>query len=1188
MNVKKVLFGLVIVISFIKLNAQVVINEISNRNFTQILDEDEETEDWIELYNKTNSSINFENWTLTDNHSIIDKWTIPPLELPPDSIQLIFASGKDRRNYNFGYKWESAILPTDSFNYIIPDKTIHFSWNTLAYNVESWNKGIAGFGYGDDDDETIVPDTTRVIYIRRQFVIPDTQAITGAICHVDYDDGFVAYLNGSEICRSNISGTPTWDSFASEQHDAVMYEGGLPDEFELDMEFIRSIWNEGENVFAVEVHNLNTTSSDLTMIPFLSFKIDSGSSFFNDAPLWLSTSDGSNLHTNFKISSKGETIYLFNPQKELVDSLHISSIQLNHSFGRSVDGGDTLAIFENATPGTRNNLSTPYFDGYEEEPVFDIQAGFYSGIQNISLSTNSASCQIRYTTDGSTPSSSSTLYDGGSISISKTQTINAKCFSTGNKLPGKTQTATYFIDEDFSIPVLSVTTDRENLFGTTGIFTNWWESWNKPCYVEYFDTLKQISFGQSAGIQVDGGAGGSRSRPQTSFRIEPGNGTFGDGDLKYALQPDRPERDNYASFYIRNGSNQYLKLFYKDGAQVKGMGKNTHNFYSAYRPIVVFINGEYYGMYENREKINADYLESNYKMDTDSFNMVGISHFRYPGKILPTVGSVEPFNNDYDRFKAMNPASTNYLDEVGEILDLDNYTDYIAAQTWMTNKDWPYNNMKAWRCKGSDMRWQFAIIDLEWSFLPTITSRPAATRPSFDQTAYMLGKGTLWPASGYWYMLMQNNDYKHRFLNRICDLMNTSYAYEELSKMENEIYQEALPEIPASYLRWGGTSVEDFTSHHEDFNSELSIRADYVRQHLRNHYNLNGNIEITLDVSPANAGKIKINTIVPKTYPWDGIYFNDVPIKIEAIANPGYAFSGWDENKYISNTALSEFTKVMSDNSIAFIANFEPAQSTFEGITISEINYKDGSDLNTTDWFEIWNATKQELSFNGWYFTDNDSTRRYNFISGTSIAANERIVVARNLSNFQSNYPTVKSITGGFSFGLGTPMDAINLYNSSDELVVSVNYSDIYPWPLSNDLSGSTLELLNPEASLNDYDNWFKGCYKGSPAQAYNASCEYQTSYSPIVSLNGNNIIKAYPNPASDEVFLQFNIDQPMDETTIKVFNVLGALVKTETLEGIDSGSYTLNMDISGLKKQMYFISVSSYQFHEIVKLVKN
>lgn len=1182
-NLKSVCVASVILCSVFVSKAQVVLNEASHKNYTQILDEDGETEDWIELYNTSDSVVNIQGWALSDNRDEPTKWVIPNVPMPPQATQLFFASDKDRTDYELGLNWRTAVMADDVFHYIIPDASVPSGWNTLDYDVQSWETGQAGFGYGDDDDVTVVPEGTTVIYVRKNFEISDTELIIDAICHVDYDDGFVAYLNGTEICRDNVDGTPTWSSFSAGNHDAV----GTPDAFELDMSLLSSLLVQGDNVFAIEVHNVSLSSSDLSLIPYLSFQISDGTSPFSAPPSWMFSSDQSLLHTNFKISAEGEKVFLFNAQQVLVDSLDVDKIHLDHSIGRMVDGSDTLAVFMEATPGASNNSSTPYVQGYEKKPDFTLEAGFYSGTQQLIMyldSESSPSSVIRYTTDGSTPQTDSKLYTE-SISISATQTINARCFSVEGQLTSNTRTASYFIDEEFTIPVLSVTTDSENLWGDDGIFTNYDEEWNKPCYVEYFDVSKELAFEQKAGIQVDGGAGGSRSEPQTSFRIEPGNGTFGDGDIDYALLPDRPSRDNYASFYMRNGSNRYLDLQYKDAAQVKGMGKGTFNTYSAYRPAICFINGEYYGMYEVREKINADYLESNYEMNTDSLVMVGISHRKGPRTVLPLVGTTESFDADWDAFVALDPESADYLSRVSEILDLDNYTDYIAGQTWMTNKDWPHNNMKAWKCEGTDMRWQFAIMDLEWSFAPTNSSANLATDPSFDQIDFMLGNGTDYHASAYWYMLMQNTDYKHYFINRLSDLMNTSYAYDVLSAIETQMYEEMHPEIPAYYERWDG-NTGTFTSNHYAFNSDLSIREAYLREHLQYHYSLDDQISITLDVLPKGSGRIKISTITPEELPWTGDYFSDVPIKIEAIPNPGYTFKSWDDNKYISELSTGDFTGTFSDLDISFKANFEAVASAFNGITISEINYKDGDDFNTTDWFEIWNATDEVLDMEGWYFTDSDTTHRFDFTS-VLIDAGERLVVTKNASNFTSNYPLVTNYIGEFSFGLGTPNDEINLYNSAGELVVQVSYSDIMPWPLANNAEGASLELRDPNSSLSDFNSWFEGCYMGSPGEAY-VDCNAGDTVPSLLAENSiASGISIYPVPADDIINLKFGFDISMEGADIKIYNVMGALVMSASLGDVDEGE-SVPFDVSCLPgQQVYVIVVSSDELQQAVRMIK-
>ncbi|MFN8208002.1 MAG: CotH kinase family protein [Bacteroidales bacterium] len=549
-------------------------------------------------------------------------------------------------------------------------------------------------------------------------------------------------------------------------------------------------------------------------------------------------------------------------------------------------------------------------------------------------------------------------------------------------MPGPAAASTYFINVSHTVPVISISTDNANLYGATGIFDNVNQDWNKPCYVEYFDAGKNLIFKQAAGIQLDGGAGGSRTQPQHSFRIEPGNGTFGDGDVKYALIPDRPNRNDYSSFYLRNGSNQYNTLQYKDGLQVKAIAKNTYTYYSAHSAIVAYINGAYSGVYELREKLNADFLAENYLMNIDSLDLLTLSY--YKGQVLePIEGSVDGFWEDYSRFLSLTPTSTGFLGEAGKILDLDNYTDYIIAQAWIGNTDWPFNNIRVWRNSSTGFRWQYAVQDVEWSMLPN-----GWTTATYDMIGYMLGTGTGYPYTGYWNRLMQNSTYKVSFINRFADLMNTNYQFSNLGPMEEEKYSFQYAEMPAEFDRWGNSTMSAYISNHNVLRNQLEIRTGYVRDDILTHFGLTRQVEVTLDVQPQGAGQIKISTIVPVDYPWQGVYFSGNPVKITAMANPGYKFKNWSTNSLISNPGNATFTANLSDATEGFTANFEASNANFQGVTISEIHYKNGKNEATNDWFELFNGGSSPVNLNGWYFTDNDTAHVFRFGSTATIAAN--------------------------------------------------------------------------------------------------------------------------------------------------------------------------------------------------------
>ncbi len=1173
-----------IIICALAANAQIVFNEASNRNYTQILDEDEETNDWIELYNAGSSSTNLKGWFLSDSRNNYQKWQFGDIDIPSGGFILLHASGKDlsqNQNEKQLY-WETAVFADDNFRYTIPDNSTPSNWKNIDFDHSSWDEGKGGFGYGDGDDETEVPAGSLAVYIRREFNVTDASKLFEAALHIDYDDGFVAYLNGQEIARSNINGIPAWNSRAAGNHEA-----GEIEKYTIEEDELKSILVSGKNVFCVEVHNVSNTSSDMSLIPYLSFGMMVNESFFRPVPGWFGQNSigTGGLHTNFKISNDGEWVFLSDPTG-LVDSMYVDEVQIDHTTGRATDGASEWATFAEATPGASNNPATAYINGYADEPHFSQEAGFYNSYVTLKLLTGNKEAEIRYTTDGSDPTSSSSLYTEA-ITIRNTTCIKARCFVTG-KLPGKAIASTYFINDEYTIPVLSLTTNKENLYGSTGIFHNHNESWNRPCYIEYFDEDKALVVSQASGIQVDGGAGGSRHMPQTSFRIEPDHGTLGEGAVKYNFHPERLNRNEYEYLYLRNGSNRYLDLFYKDGAQVRGMGKNTHNFYSEYRPIVVFINGEYYGMYEGREKIKADYLENNYDMNTDSLTMVGISYFKEPNTILPIVGSAEPFFEDYERFLDMDPSGADYLDKVDEFLDLDCYTDYMAGQTWMTNKDWPHNNMKAWRCKGSGMRWQFAIVDLEWSFMPTGSHAHLVTRPSFDQIAYMNSIKTQWPASGYWYRLMQNEDYKNRFINRMCDLMNTSYAYEELSKIETAIYEEALPEIPAYYERWNGPGVDDFINNHELFNSELEKRPAYVQEHLMKHYNLTRKVAITLDVEPQGAGSIQISTIIPDAYPWEGTYFSDVDIEITAIPNMGYKFEKWDDNSFINDIYSASNVGELKTAAYNMKAYFTEDSESPDRVLISEINYKP-NEIGTPDWFEIYNATNESFNIKDWYFMDNDSTHVFTFLLDRIIESGERLVVSNNPQQFSSVYPEVDAYFLGFGFGLGSPSDEIHLYNDQNEKVFSVKYSDLHPWPLANNNEGRTLELRNANGDFNEPIAWFRGCIGGSPGTGYQHCDEnIPNSNSRVVSNTGKEVqIRVFPNPANTYVDFEMYLPVKVHFCDAAIFDLNGRRLRTASYGQLKQGEYTNRFDLDGIKPGILILKVWTDLGENVLKVVR-
>ncbi len=179
--------------------------------------------------------------------------------------------------------WETIVREGDIWKYMVPDQQPDATWTTLSYDDAAWAQGPSGFGYGDDDDQTIL-ETTISVYLRFVFEVNSIEEIGEAILHMDYDDGFVAYLNGVEIARSLMTGNPpAFDQGSDGLHEALLYRNLIPEAHRFDKGLIVS----GSNVLAVEVHNDNIGSSDLTAIPFLSVGITSQNTYFESTPDWF-------------------------------------------------------------------------------------------------------------------------------------------------------------------------------------------------------------------------------------------------------------------------------------------------------------------------------------------------------------------------------------------------------------------------------------------------------------------------------------------------------------------------------------------------------------------------------------------------------------------------------------------------------------------------------------------------------------------------------------------------------------------------------------------------------------------------------------------------------------------------------------------------------------------------------------
>ncbi|MFI5204349.1 MAG: CotH kinase family protein, partial [Flavobacteriales bacterium] len=851
----------------------------------------------------------------------------------PNDHLTIFCSEKNRSTW-FDH-WEVPVYPQVSWKRFVGFTDPPANWRDLSFNDAGWANAIGGVGYGDGDDSTVVPPSN-AIFMRTSFTIADTSIIPIIAMLIDYDDGFVAYLNGIEIARANVGAYgdyPGYNVSAYDEHEAQMYQtGNFSGAFFVDPEIVDLAIKPGLNVLAIQTHNYPGGLDDLTCIPYLLLGVaDTNVTYFPFAA-------DIHLHTNFDLDSDGHTLYLKDASGNVIDQQYISELYAYNSRGRLPDGTGNWCLMNTATPDTTNASATCYV-GYAEQPVFSLQPGFYSGTQSLSISSSTPG-NIHYTRDGSWPTTFSPLYTSA-ISIDSNQVIRCKVFpSIASLLPSPEKTGAYFIDETVTLPVISLTANPADLFDWNyGIYmmgpnadtvnipffgANFWNEWERYAYIEFFDENKIKGFETSSAIKIQGNY--SKAWPQKGFSVKARDNVGGD-EIDYPLFPDKPAIKSYKSFNIRNAGSDWNTCHMRDRFAHKTV-QNTHIDIMDGRPCVLYINGDYFGVYELRERQDDRYVSDNSGVDAVNFDFLEFD------------GSVKAGTNEHF-YEMVTYVVTNDMtipqkyDSVKVMLDIENFVDYFATETYIVNIDWlgSYtNNIKYWRQTSPPGKWRYILwdVDLSLSFAEPF----AASDETYDMLDVAVNPPTWNPHSGMLSSLLNNTEFKNYFVNRYADLMNTIFLPANMHSRADAMHDEMFPEMARHFQLWGNSFVgwlgligraNDVPTWEIEIDSMLSFcdrRSYYARNYIQSQFGINSQVDVTLDVLPAGTGTIHLNTIDPTPMPWTGVYFDDVPVTMTATPESGYKFLYWtSEKSFTGNNTLQTLT-INVDSNDTFTAHF--------------------------------------------------------------------------------------------------------------------------------------------------------------------------------------------------------------------------------------------------------------------------
>lgn len=912
----------------------------------------------------------------------------------------------------------------------------------------------------------------------------------------------------------------------------------------------------------IEIYNSGNTSVNLrdyyitdNLSQPQKFKIQSDLIIQADgyAIIWADDAN-TGIHTNFKLSASGESIGLFSPTLQLIDTITFGAQQTDISFGRFPDGTNNWYKFSPATPGSEN-LESGIFN-LLSSPIISLQSGFYSSSISVSASHTFQDVTIRYTTDGRIPNELNDIYSTP-IQIDSTSVLRFRAFKDGYT-PSLTETRTYFINEVTDLPVFSLVTDPDNFFSdTSGIYVagtngipgncsteprNWNQDWERPVSLEFFESNKSLAFSVNAGVKIFGGC--SRLYPQKSlgfyFRKQ-----YGTDKLRYRLFDDSPISE-YNNFILRSSGQDWWRTMFRDAMAQTLVEQGMKLDYQNYRPSVLFINGEYWGIHNIREKLNEHYVYYHHGVDKDNIDLIEI------GKgVSGANGDLVAYNNMINFLSTKNMALPANYDYIKSIIDIDEYIDYQIAEIYSANGDWPGSNMKLWRERVDGSKWRWMIYDLDFTFGGN--SEGLATTNTLAQATAT--NGPSWPNPPWstlmFRKLLDNPDFKNEFIQRFAAHVNTTFETNHVLAVIDSMANDIASEIPRHKDRWPQSiSYGPTWQYLVDIMRDFAVqRPANVRNHFYAKFGISGSNTLTISRNNPEWGKVFTNTVEIKNNGSVNTFFKSIPIRIKAMPMPGYRFVKWQG---ISNSTSAEIEVILSYNT-NLTAVFEPAELTVTSIVINEINYKSSLVFDTDDWVELYNPDNNPVNISGWKFHDDNVSNQFTFPDNTIIEANDYLVICRDTTKFKSLYPNHTKIIGNFNFGLSSDGDDVILKDASGDIIDEVSYLSSGNWPSLPNGYGPTLSLINPQLDNSIAESWRASGMYGTPGYLNDVytKAEDEKNLIPQEFI----LYQNYPNPFNPSTIISWKT--PISGwQTLKVYDILGNEVATLVDEYRNAGSY--------------------------------
>ncbi|MFA6873135.1 MAG: CotH kinase family protein [Bacteroidaceae bacterium] len=650
------------------------------------------------------------------------------------------------------------------------------------------------------------------------------------------------------------------------------------------------LYNDGESSVSIWTWRLTDEAGNAWTIPNSSAKIAAKGYYV----IWFDHNDLLSTQPPFKLNCEGGTLTLKSGTTVKATATYPASIP-NTSYARTTDGASTWSLCNTPTCQGSNNNAT-----FAEErcptPIFDVPGGLYTTSKAIKCTIPSGYI-LRYTTNGDEPTETSAQNTTGNFSFTQTTVLRAKLFKTGC-IPSECVTHSYIINSrKFTLPVISIVCNPKYLWDdSVGIYTagvngvagngsgttrvNWNQDWSRPVNIELMEQGATIPFlEQQAEVCIAGGW--SRGWSEKSFQVSAEKKYEGKNRFNYNLFISKPAM-RLKSIYLRNSGND---ASCKGGGMMKDATLQTlvdgaiDIDHQAYQPYVHYINGTYYGIINLRERNNRQYVESNYGYEKDSVDVFEMSpDYGY----VQLTGDKTAFNNLLSL--SANAANESTYNQICKLIDIDEFLAYLSLELYISNWDWPQNNVKGFRNRNGG-KFRFTLYDLEGGF--NYSNNNAFTQFA-NKEYYTFDDGTYRHIEFVTIVLnlLKNETFKRRFIDYYTLMTGSMFNASRVSNITDSLATNIKSEIGYHQSKWGGNNAVLVTA----LKSFANARPPYAISTLKSYFGLGTSQNVTL-LSDIEGGKLFANGIPIPLNKFSGALFAPVTLKAEAPA--GYKFAGW-------------------------------------------------------------------------------------------------------------------------------------------------------------------------------------------------------------------------------------------------------------------------------------------------------